>query len=270
MLLDECDTGGTVASGTFTAVQYHSGDSYDTAFGTQRKTFYALSGTPLAWFDGVVKCSGAYSTIPAQFNWYKTTYTQCLAVPTDVTIEMTATEIDSDTYDVHVKVCTEAGGTARQAKLYVVQVLDYWPASPTYQRNGHRQTAVASPAPFDLVPGQCSEVTYTFNFDATSMATPEDIKIIAWVQSTNAAAPSQVYQAGEMVWPFPSSQSACPDADVNEDGICDGFDVALVRNSSNWLKDVDEAAEPRCDINGDGLVDGFDISIIRRSDCWLK
>jgi hypothetical protein len=66
------------------------------------------------------------------------------------------------------------------------------------------------------------------------------------------------------------SQAACAQADVNQDGVCDGFDVAIVRNTSNWLLATDEAVEPRCDINSDGIIDGFDIAVIRRTDCWLK
>jgi hypothetical protein len=269
-LMDEFGPGGTIDPDTFTLVQYHSSDSYSTPFGNRRKTFYALTGTPLAWFDGVTECSGAYSTVIAQYNWYKGVYDQRHVVPTDITIEMSGTEIDADTYDVHVKVCMDPGGTAKTAKLYVTQVLDYYPAStPTIYRNTHMQTAVDDPAPISLTPGECYEVTYTFNFNAVSMAQSEDIKIVAWVQNPAASAPAENYQAAEMTWPFPS-QSACPEADVNQDGVCDGFDVTLVRNSANWLYAVEDAAEPRCDVNGDGVIDGFDITIIRRTDCWLN
>jgi hypothetical protein len=269
-MMDEMGPDGDVSPGTFTMVQYHVSDSYTTSFGNQRRIFYGLTGTPLAWFDGVIECGGAMATSEIQYNWYMTQYNVRHPVPTDVTIELNATEISADTHDVHVKVCLEPGGSAKSVKLYVAQLLDFWPTSPSYHRNTHRQTAVASPAPISLVPGECHEVTYTFTMDAISMANQEDIKIVAWVQGTAASAPAETYQAAEMTWPFPSAQSACPNADVNEDGTCDGSDVATVRNSANWLKDAAEAAVPRADVNDDGVIDGSDIAVIRRTDCWLK
>jgi hypothetical protein len=67
-----------------------------------------------------------------------------------------------------------------------------------------------------------------------------------------------------------ASDAACPNADINCDDIADGFDIAVIRRTDNWLKSTDEAAECRADVNGDGVVDGFDISVVRRTDCWLQ
>jgi hypothetical protein len=65
------------------------------------------------------------------------------------------------------------------------------------------------------------------------------------------------------------SAAVCPDTDVNCDDATDGFDVAAVRRSDNWLMSADDAAEPRADVNGDGVVDGFDIAAIRNPACFL-
>jgi serine protease AprX len=67
-----------------------------------------------------------------------------------------------------------------------------------------------------------------------------------------------------------ASSAACPAADVNCDGIADGFDITLIRRSDNWLKAAGEAGHPRADVNGDGVIDGFDVTIVRRTDCWLR
>jgi hypothetical protein len=66
------------------------------------------------------------------------------------------------------------------------------------------------------------------------------------------------------------SQAACPNADVNLDGVADGFDIAIVRNTANWLKSAGDADDPRADVNGDGLIDGFDVAAIRNTVCWLN
>jgi hypothetical protein len=64
------------------------------------------------------------------------------------------------------------------------------------------------------------------------------------------------------------STAPCPETDVNCDHTTDGFDIAEIRNTSNWLKPASEAAEPRADVNGDGFVDGFDIAATRSTACW--
>jgi hypothetical protein len=66
------------------------------------------------------------------------------------------------------------------------------------------------------------------------------------------------------------SAAACPDADVNCDGVVDGFDVGIIRNTANWLQGVCVAAQHRADVNDDGTVDGFDIAAVRSTACWLK
>lgn len=66
------------------------------------------------------------------------------------------------------------------------------------------------------------------------------------------------------------SGAACPDTDVNCDDITDGFDIAVVRQSTNWLMSAVDAEEPRADVNDDGIVDGFDIAEIRGGRCWLR
>jgi glucose/arabinose dehydrogenase len=65
------------------------------------------------------------------------------------------------------------------------------------------------------------------------------------------------------------STAACPETDVNCDSITDGFDIAAVRRSDNWLLGTGKAADPRADVNRDGVIDGFDIAAIRSSACFL-
>jgi hypothetical protein len=66
------------------------------------------------------------------------------------------------------------------------------------------------------------------------------------------------------------SSAACPEADVNCDGVVDGFDVSIIRNTANWLQEVCVAAQHRADVNDDGTVDGFDIAAVRSTACWLR
>jgi hypothetical protein len=64
--------------------------------------------------------------------------------------------------------------------------------------------------------------------------------------------------------------AVCPFADVNCDNITDGFDIAVIRRTENWLKETGDSGNPRGDVNGDGVIDGFDVATLRSNDCWLR
>ena len=188
---------------TFTLVQIHPWDAYTIDWGADRATFYGVGGTPSARFDGVLVAHGAITNTSAMYDWYEELYLERLAVPADVTIELSARAVDSHTYDIHAEVCMEAGGTPKWTRIYLVQVLDNWPASPAYSR--HTLKAAADTQDFTLSPGRCKTVDRTFAFDGDSMSHQNDIKIIAWAQDRLSSGPAEVYQAAVMNWPFPQS-----------------------------------------------------------------
>ncbi len=188
---------------TLTLVQIHPWDAYETAWGEQRAAFYGVGGTPSARFDGILVAHGAITNTPDMYQWYEGLYQDRLAVPTDVTIELSAREVSTDTYDIHAEVCMEAGGTPKWMRINLIQVLDNWPASPDYSR--HTLMAGADTKDFTLSPGECKTVDRTFTFDADSMSHQNDIKIIGWAQDRLSSGPAEVYQAAVMNWPFTQS-----------------------------------------------------------------
>ncbi len=238
---------------TFTLVQIHIGDSYATPWGNARQTFYGVTGTPTAWFDGMLECVGAYTNVTQQYNWYLSKYNARRAVPTDVTITATGVQQIGQTFLIRTRICIEPGGTAKTMRIYMVQVLDHWPSSPTYHRNGFKQAAATQD--ITLSPGSCQTISRTFTFDAGSWADPNNIKIIVWAQVPNAAAPANVYQAHNMNWPFPGDCNANgqPDPldissglaeDCNSNGVPDECDIA-----GSYSKDCNENNVPdECDL----------------------
>ena len=78
-----------------------------------------------------------------------------------------------------------------------------------------------------------------------------------------------VLEIAEASCPGIGAGSACEDADVNGDGVCDGLDIAQVRNPAYWGKSIYDAGVNACaDVNGDEIVDGLDIARIRNPVCW--
>ena len=206
---------------TFAFVAFHpsTSDPAYTPYAVQRKGFYQVSGYPTSVFDGTIKRVGAQA-----YALYEQDYETRRDVPTDVTIAMTGQEVATNTYKVTTTVCMDGDGTAKDMRIYVAQVLDYWPYTVTYSRNGFKQ--IADTVDISLAPGECQEVVNTFTFDAESMAHEEDIRIIAWAQLVKSYYPAEVYQAGIMSWPFPQPSVVIEEmasCKLHDDGTYDAW-----------------------------------------------
>ena len=139
-----------------------------------------------------------------------------------MTIELFGEHVSGDTYEITAYVCVEPTGAAKTMRIYMVQVLDYWPASPTYHRNGFKQAATTQD--ITLAPGECLEVVRQFTFDGDSMGDQANIKIIAWAQEPQDTSPptdrAEVHQSCTMTWPFPppGPPDDCENARMLTDG----------------------------------------------------
>ncbi len=220
---------------TVALVEYHLGDGYSTSWGNNRWYFYDGSGTPTVWVDGTREHVGAGSTSSA-YSTYLNSYNVRQAVATDVTIELGAA-MNDETATITAYVCVEAGGDARDMRIYITQVLDHYPSSPSYSHNTFKQAA--STADIHVEPGNCETVQRSLTFDSTSWANQEDIRIIAWAQEQESDAPAEVFQAAVISWPFMT--------DCNNNGISDSEDIA-----SGYSEDCDENGIPdECQPGGD-------------------
>jgi hypothetical protein len=247
---------------TFTFVEIHIGDAYGTTWGNARHTFYTAgnghTGTPEAWFDGTLECYGAYTDLEMQYNWYRTQYDQRAGLPPPVIIRLTGEQVSGQTYEVtaSLRLHPNWGAMPLTFRFNMVQVLDNWPPDNAYSRNGFKQAATSQDV--TLVKGQWAKIERTFTFDSTSWANQDDIKIIAWAQTTASAAPAEVYNAAQMTWPFP------PDVpgDANCDGVVNNFDinafVLALTNPTSYLQQY--GCPVNADVNGDGAIDNFDIN----------
>ena len=188
----------------FFLLQIHLAGTYEIYWGgTTRANFYGVTGTPIAWTDGVREDYGGTGNTAQDYARYNASYNARKAVPTDVTIDLVAKETGSWVYDVRATVCVEPAGTGKTVRIYMAEVLDNWPSWPTYSRNTLRQAVNLKE--FTIAAGECAEVVHRFTFYTPEQTSPEDIKIIAWAQEPLASAPAEVHQAGRMTWPFPSA-----------------------------------------------------------------
>lgn len=180
---------------TFAFVQIHVGDAYGTSWGNTRFNFYQATGYPTSVFDGVLKRIGAQS-----YSTYLADYNNRRAVATDFTIELSGVQTGTQMFDITARVCREGTGSSQTVRVYIVHVLDYWPRTPTYHRNGFRQAAPTRD--ISVAGGQCVDVVQNFYYDSTSWNNQAEMKMIAWVQEPRSPWPAEIHQGGILNWPF--------------------------------------------------------------------
>ena len=226
---------------SFAFVQFHVFDEYATPWGDDRWVFDGGEYTPTAVFGGVDPVVGAVSDVDQQYTIYRANhFLQQRAVPTDVTVDLSAEHVGGQTYRVTAVVGMEAGEIAKTLRVYMVQVLDHWPATPSYHRNTFKQAAPSQD--ITLAPGSSQAVERPFTFDADSWASQEDIKIVAWAQAPAASAPAEVYQAATRLWPLISLPG-----DADADSILDVTDNCPHRYNPNQLDTDGDQVGDLCD-----------------------
>jgi hypothetical protein len=185
---------------TFTLLQIHIGDGYATTWGNLRKVFYGVTGTPTKVFDGSVRQVGTYTDVNTEYNWIQSAYLSRMTVPTDVTISMKVYKVSANTCRVSATIGIESTGVGKTLRIHMAQVLDYWPSSPTYSRNGFKMAAPYQD--ITLSPGQTKVVENLMTFDAESWASPGNIVVVVWAQTPNDPWPAEIHNARFKRGPF--------------------------------------------------------------------
>lgn len=178
---------------SITGFQVHGSDSYTIAWGNTRMAFYNTAGSyPRVWLDGTREQAGNFGNDAANYANLQTLMNQCLDVPTDVTIATTGVEFETNEYRLTCSIGVETGGSARTMKFHCVQVLNYYPSGSHY----YNCLIQANDAPTITVqPGETIDVEHIFTLSGASAEDKDNVAYIAWLQSTTAPAPSQVYNA---------------------------------------------------------------------------
>ncbi len=169
-----------------------------------------------------------------------------LAVATDVTIVLSAVHVSGSTYEITATVCVESEGIGKTMRIYIAQVLDHWPPSPTYHRNGLKQ--IAGTADVTVAPGNCQDVVRTFTFDSDSWTAKPDIRIVAWAQEPLSTFPAEVYQAAWILVPV--------FGDIDDDRDVDLEDYA---GFADCMSDPGEAPSPTPPTTAQECLEAFDV-----------
>jgi len=197
---------------TLVSVWIHRSDGYQIPWGDWRKSvFYHYGYVPYTMID---------ATIQSSSGMFQTHINQRLAVPTDVTLSLGATEIDAGSVMVSAEVCVEPTGTTTAMNLHILDVLDYLPTSPTWYRNCARQGFQLGT--ITVAPGTCVGVQQPVVFGSDSLARPADIKIAGFVEEPLDIGPGEVYQAAMISWPLAATEHPLYSNGL-ESGTIDGW-----------------------------------------------
>jgi hypothetical protein len=175
---------------SFAVIEHHFIDN-ETPWGLARANYYQVIYVPWFMHDGLVE------TWPIET--YESLFLARQQVTTPVVMEVGAALIEGHTYEVQLRTSLEPSAPEPLAvRTYAVLVEDYYPAYPSYSRNGFR--TATDTADFTLAPGES-------RFEARIIELPgdanvENLRIIAWAQMPEPLGPAEVYQAAKAVWPF--------------------------------------------------------------------
>lgn len=211
------------------AVQIHVSDNVTLAYGTNRAAWYSVTGIPACWFDGRTAQVGAFPDVAQNIPLYTNLMNQRLAVPTFVAVNLWATQIDADSYQITAEYTLEAGAPAAQSmKLTIYQIRDNFPAAGTHYSNCLR--AVSPVETITLQPGGSYEQTWVSNLVQGDVNNISKVGYVAFAQETGATPGpnTEVLNANVMMHPFNAPPILATPGDADQDGDIDLTDLATL------------------------------------------
>ena len=171
----------------------HGGDSYTTAWGNSRMSFYSVPGYPTVWIDGFTNIEGSYGSVSANYAQLESRLNTALAQSTDVSVTLQGQEISGSQYQISGELSVDASGSGKTIRVQLIQCYDAndWPESGEMQFNTVRQSASS----FDVTLGAGDSHTWdhTFTLSGESLSNPHDVTYICIAQTPNSSASAPVY-----------------------------------------------------------------------------
>lgn len=181
-------------------IQPHMADAYECEWSNERAKHYGLRSVPYAAFDGADGHAGSKPSDEENEQYIRTKVEEHRAATTDLAIELTGRWTADQTFFVCAKLTLEDTGTARDADVHVLTVLDNYPAT----RDGHFRNCVMEGTVHPgiaLTPGETVLVEQELPLDGPCWDHRDQLSLVVWAQTPEADGPAAViYQAAALDW----------------------------------------------------------------------
>ena len=174
-----------IANGKDVAViDYHTGDVYDNSYGLSRLSYYGLTGTPTAWFDGGIPVVGGNHTTSMYGN-YLPKYNARKAIQSSFTIDVEGSNSGLINYELNITIEKVATTTATNLALHVVvtesDIQQTWQGQTELHHVERLMAPNQNGTPLDFSGSDILEKTVSFNMDPSWVT--ENCEVVIFVQN---------------------------------------------------------------------------------------
>lgn len=166
-------------------VENHNNDPFANQYSNARNNYYAVSGFPTAFFDGILSVVGG-SHSSSMYPSYLPKYNQRIAAPSSYTMDMQISN-QGLSYTAVITVTKVAPSTATNIKLHFFITQSH--ISYNWQGQNHvnfvnrKMVPDQNGTPLSFANGDVETVTLNFNLDPSWPL--EDIEFVAGIQAGN-------------------------------------------------------------------------------------
>jgi hypothetical protein len=174
-----------IANGKQVAViDYHTGDSYANTFSSARLSYYGLSGTPTAWFDGGNAVVGGSHTV-SMYPQYLGKYNQRMNIQSSFTIEIEGSNDGMIDYELNITLNKVASTTATNMVMHLIvtesDIQQSWQGMTELNHVERLMIPNQSGTPLDFSATNTIQLTKTFSMDPDWVN--ENCEVIVFIQN---------------------------------------------------------------------------------------
>ncbi len=174
-----------IANGKQVAViDYHNGDVYQNTASAARLSYYGLTGTPTAWFDGGSAVVGGNHTT-SMYPQYLAKYNQKIAIQSSFIIDIAGSNSGMIDYELNITLNKVASTTATNMVMHLVvtesDIAQNWQGMTELNHVERLMVPNQNGTPVDFTSSNTVELTKNFTMDPSWVI--ENCEVVVFIQN---------------------------------------------------------------------------------------